>query len=204
MADYLAAASMMAGHPNNASPLGLRNIGFTIHVGGEDGAFSRNKVAAEWGKKLDDLQKTDATGYVHFVKVHEGRPHWMNMEDKEAIPWMEKFTRNPLPEKIVWHQGNTTHDRFYWLAVPKAEAKDGQDIVAERSGQNITLMAKSNPHVTIRLSDAMLDLDQPVTVTLNGTALPPKKVSRTVDVIRRTIEERGDPASIFDAEITVP
>jgi len=45
MADSLAAASMMAGHPNDASPLGLRNIGFTIHVGALDNGFNRNKVA---------------------------------------------------------------------------------------------------------------------------------------------------------------
>ena len=33
MADRFAAASMSAGHPNDASPLGLRNIGFSIHMG---------------------------------------------------------------------------------------------------------------------------------------------------------------------------
>ena len=41
MADSLAAAAMMAGHPNDASPLGLRNIGFTIHVGGMDRSIAR-------------------------------------------------------------------------------------------------------------------------------------------------------------------
>jgi hypothetical protein len=204
IADRLAAASMMAGHPNDASPLGLRNIGFTIHVGGEDGAYNRNKIAGEWGKKLDDLQKDDPKGYVHFVKVHEGRPHWMNMEDKEAIPWMEKFTRDPLPEKVVWRQSSRTHPRFYWLAVAKEEAKKGQEIVAERSGQNIKVTAKGIEHVTILLNDAMLDLDQPVTVTFNGTELPPKKAIRNAGVIRRTLEERGDPASVFCAEIPLP
>ncbi len=204
MADRLAAASMMAGHPNDASPLGLRNIGFTIHVGAEDGAYNRNKVAADWGKKLDDLQKADPKGYVHFTKLHEGRPHWMNMEDKEAIPWMEKFTRNPVPEKVVWHQSGRTHDRFYWLSVPKAEAKGGQDLVATREGQNISVEAKSNPHVTVLLNDAMLDLEQPVTVTFNGKALPAAKVSRTAAVIRRTLTERGDLGLVFSAEVSLP
>src|SRR6185295_3610744 len=36
MADRWAAAAMMAGHPNEASPLGLRNIGFAIQVGAND------------------------------------------------------------------------------------------------------------------------------------------------------------------------
>jgi predicted esterase len=204
MADRLAAAAMMAGHPNDASPLGLRNIGFTIHVGENDGGYGRNEAAGKWGKQLDDLQKADPKGYAHFVHVHEGRGHWMNMEDREAIPWMEKFTRNPLPEKVVWHQSGRVHERFYWLSVPKAEAKPGQHIIAERSGQNITVTATSNPHVTILLNDAMLDLDQPVTVTFNGTALPPCSATRTLAVIRRTLHERGDPHLTFSAEITVP
>ena len=118
MADRLAAASMMAGHPNETSPLGLRNLPFTIHVGAEDGGYGRNKVAAEFGKKLDDLQKTDPAGYIHEVELHAGKAHWMDLEDRKAVAWMEKYTRNPLPDKIVWFQDDVTHDRFYWLAIP--------------------------------------------------------------------------------------
>ena len=36
MADRFAAAAMMAGHPNETSPLGLRNLPFTLHMGGRD------------------------------------------------------------------------------------------------------------------------------------------------------------------------
>jgi hypothetical protein len=118
MADYLAAAAMMAGHPNDASPLGLRNLPFALQVGGKDAAYNRNKVAAEWGEKLDKLRKDDPDGYEHFVKIHEDKAHWMNLEDKVALPWMAKHTRNPVPKRVVWKQASTTHDRFYWLAVP--------------------------------------------------------------------------------------
>jgi len=38
LADRLAAAAMMAGHPNESRPEGLRNIGFTLHMGANDGA----------------------------------------------------------------------------------------------------------------------------------------------------------------------
>jgi poly(3-hydroxybutyrate) depolymerase len=33
LADYLAGGCMMAGHPNDASPLNLRNIAFSMHCG---------------------------------------------------------------------------------------------------------------------------------------------------------------------------
>ena len=203
MADRLAAASMMAGHPNETSPLGLRNVPFTIHVGADDEGFKRNEVAASWGQQLDELQKADPKGYAHFVHIHKGCGHWMNLEDREAIPWMEQFTRHPLPERIVWRQDDVTHDRFYWLAVPLAEAKGGQEIIAERNGQSITVTAKSNANITLLLNDAMLNLDEPVTVTINGKALPPRRASRTLAVLRRTLDERGDPGLVFSAEIKI-
>jgi hypothetical protein len=34
MADFLAGAAMMAGHPNGINLYNIRNIGFSIHVGG--------------------------------------------------------------------------------------------------------------------------------------------------------------------------
>lgn len=206
MADRFAAASMMAGHPNQVSPLGLRNLPFTIHVGAEDGGdrgYHRNEEAIKFGTKLDDLRKADPNGYEHFVHIHEGCGHWMKLEDREAIPWMEKFTRNPLPDKVVWHQHGALHDRFYWVAVPIKEARDGQDIIAERSGQNISVTAKDNLNITLLLNDAMLNLDEPVTVTFNGKALPPQRAMRRLAVIRRTMKERGDPGLVFSAEIKI-
>ena len=99
MADQFAAAAMMAGHPNGASGVNLRNIGFTIHMGGKDGAYKRNKIAAQWKEKLAKLQKADPKGYQHEVTIHPEHGHWMKHDDAVAIPWMEKFTRDPIPQK---------------------------------------------------------------------------------------------------------
>ena len=48
----------------------------------------------------------------------------------------------------------------------------------------------------------MLDLDEPVTVTFNGTALPPRQATRTLAVLRRTLTNAVIPACVFSAEIT--
>ncbi len=132
MADSWAAAAMMGGHPNGVSILSLRNVPFALQVGANDGAYNRNKVAREYAEQLDKLQKDDPGGYQHFVRIRAGMGHWMNLEDKEALPWMAKFTRNPVPPKIVWKQTGTVHERFYWLAVPKGTAEGGSLVVAER------------------------------------------------------------------------
>ena len=198
MADFWAAASMMAGHPNDASPLGLRNIGFAIQAGANDSAYRRNEIAAEWGQKLDDLQKADPDGYAHFTEVHAGKAHWMDMEDRKAIPWMEKFTRNPLPEKVVWHQSKVTHTRFYWLAVPKEARRTDRTTSPSATAKNITVTAAGGLFpVLVRLNDAMLDLDQPVTITLNGKEAFHGRPHRTIATLAATLDERGDPDGLL-------
>ena len=94
-------------------------------------------VCAEFGEKLDQLQKADPFGYIHSTKIHEGKPHWMGGEDKDALPWMAKFTRDPMPDRVVWKQTGTPKTRFYWLAVPKDEATVDSLVVATRKGQTI-------------------------------------------------------------------
>jgi hypothetical protein len=202
-ADRLAAAAMMAGHPNDASPLGLRNIGFALQVGGRDAAYKRNEVARTWGKKLDALQKADPKGYRHFAKIYEGLGHWMQRKDAVAVPWMAKFTRDPLPEKIVWHQDDVTHSRFYWLAVDDKHRKRGTTITATRHGQTIDVTAQGTDRVTVLLNDRMLDLDKPVRVKSHGRVLFEGKVQRQIAEIARTLAVRGDAELVFSARVSV-
>ncbi|MDX1682233.1 MAG: hypothetical protein R3336_03840, partial [Phycisphaeraceae bacterium] len=104
MADSFAGASMMAGHPNETSPLGLRNLPFSIHVGERDSGYNRNKVARQWQQKLADLAEKDPHGYEHWGKIYEGKGHWMDREDAAALPWMAKYRRRRHPERVVWKQ----------------------------------------------------------------------------------------------------
>ena len=204
MCDRFAAAAMMAGHPNESSPLGLRNLPFALQVGANDGSYGRNKVAAVWGTKLVDLRDDDPKGYDHFVKIHEGKGHWMNLEDSVAVPWMAKRTRNPLPEKIVWKQDDVTHGRSYWVALPGAEVKARQLIMVSREGQQFNVdKADGIGTLCILLNDEMIDFAEPVTVRFGGKKVHEGKVSRSIAAISRTMIERGDPGLIFSAILNV-
>jgi len=203
MADRWAAASMMAGHPNDSSPLSLRNTGFSIQVGGKDSAYNRNKVAAQWGEQLKQLKAEDPEGYPHMVKIYPNKGHWMDLEDRIAVPWMAKFTRNPVPPSIVWHQDDVAHSRFHWLSVAGESRKGRSQIRASYKDQQITLATSSVPEVTFRLNDSMMDLDKRITVTHNGNTLFTGTLPRSIQTIARTLAERGDPASLFSAEVTV-
>lgn len=205
MADRFAAAAMMAGHPNEAQLDGVRNLPFAIFMGGNDAAYDRNKIAAERGAKLAEMAKADPGGYVHLTRIYEGLGHWMNLKDAEAVPWMAKFTRQTWPKKLVWLQDDVTHERFYWLTLPdKAAAKAGQKIVATVEGQTIQLTGEVPAKTALRLSDALIDLDQPVTVIVNGTQVHSAKVARTAAAIQTSLAERLDAPAAATAVLVLP
>ncbi len=203
MADRFAAAAMMAGHPNEASLLGLRNLPFAIFMGGEDAAYDRNKIAAERGGQLEALQKADPQGYEHLTKVYKGLPHWMEGKDAEAVPWMAKHTRNPWPKKIVWFQDDVTHDQFYWLEIPAGSAKAGQQITATVTGNDILLEGDVPIGVTLHLSDALVNLDTPLTVKINGRQVHQGVVQRSAATIAAALKSRPDASRCPFASLRV-
>jgi hypothetical protein len=203
MADRFAAAAMMAGHPNETSPVGLRNIGFALHMGALDNAYNRNEIARRWGVMLDSLQQQDTDGYKHVVKLHEGRPHWMAREDSVAVPWMAAFRRNPVPNKIVWKQDDVHHQSFYWLAVPVGVAQTGGEIVATYKGNEVSIESSYTDTLLIRLNDAMMDLDKPVVVRFRGKEIFRGKVKRSLQTIHQTINQRKDPGLVFTTELAI-
>jgi len=204
MADRFAAAAMMAGHPNESVPLGLRNLPFTLHVGGNDKAYKRNEIVPQWDKKLTELHDADPGGYTHEAKVHKGKPHWMNLEDKVAVPWMAKFSRKRYPDRVVWKQDDVTHRRFYWLGVPEDQVKARQLVIVKRAGQTFTIeKAEDISRVTIFLNDEMVDMDKPVVVKMGDEILAKKKVKRSLRAIHGTMVGRGDPGIVFSGGISV-
>ena len=203
MAYQFAAAAMMAGHPNETSPLGLRNLPFAIHVGELDSGYNRNKVAREWETKLAELRKNDAEGYEHKVVLEPGKGHWMDRKDAVAIPWMAKHRRNPLPTRLVWKQDDVVHSRFYWLAIDPSDVKDRPEITASRNGQMIDVTSKDLRRVTVRLNDDLVNLDQPIKITSGDKVLFAASVPRTISTLAKTLAERADPQGIFSAEVTI-
>ncbi|MEZ6043087.1 MAG: transglutaminase domain-containing protein [Planctomycetaceae bacterium] len=203
MADRFAAAAMMAGHPNETSPLGLRNLPFTLHMGELDTAYNRNKTAVEWQTRLKALQKEDPEGYDHWVHIHAAKSHWMDREDAEAIPWMAGKSRNPLPQKIVWKQDDVVHSRFYWLGTNPQRIRERAEIRAERDGNSFAVKSDDVEEFAVLLNDEIADLDKPITVTHNGIVLHEGMVERTIDAAARSLAERGDPATVFTSQIAV-
>jgi hypothetical protein len=204
MADRFAAAAMMAGHPNEASLLGLRNLPFALFMGGDDRAYKRNEVAAERAAELGRLAEADPGGYVHMSRIYEGTGHWMNGKDAEALPWMAGYSRNTWPKKIVWQQDDVVHRRFYWLRIPDDIAiTDRQLMRAIVEGQTIELSGEVPAKLCLRLADRLVDLDQPLTVRVNGREVFTGKVARRATTILSSLVERMDPQAAATASLCV-
>lgn len=55
----------------------------------------------------------------------------------------------------------------------------------------------------VRLSDEMLDLDQPVTIRIGEKEVFSARTERTIGTLARTLSERGDFELMFSAELPV-
>lgn len=202
MADRFAAAAMMAGHPNDARPDSLYNLPFTLHMGADDGAYDRNKVAAQWGEQLDALAVANPGHYDHWVKLHEGKGHWMDRDDAAAVPWMAQRTRNLRPRKIVWLQDDVTHDRSYWLKVDEPQARSR--VVVSREGNDFRVEeSRGLSELTIRMDASMVDFDQEIRVHMGDEELFRGKLAPSLDLMRRSLRERGDPSAMWSAEVSL-
>ena len=108
------------------------------------------------------------------------------------------------PDRVVWKQTGTPHDRSYWLAVPAGEAKVDSLGSAKRDGQAVEITtAEKVSKLLVRLDDRMADLDRPVKVTYAGKELFAGLAPRTIGVLIKTLAGRGDPKLMFDAEVAV-
>lgn len=202
MADRFAAAAMMAGHPNDAKPDGLRNLPFAIHMGANDSAFKRNDVAREWGVTLDALRAADTKGYPHTVTLHEGKGHWMDRQDAVAIPWMASHSRTTLPDRIVWMQASTTHDRFYWVSTESPQAGSRLDI--SRDANNINIDPSTTVEQFILLvNDDCFDLEQPIRISGKGIKDTSVRGIRTIHTIWTSLHQRFDPGFVPTSRVKV-
>ena len=68
-------------------------------------------------------------------------------------------------------------------------------------GVNIT--AEKTPRLIVRFSDQLLDLDKPVTITVNGEEKFNGTVKRSAREIIKSLHQRADPASVATASVTL-
>ena len=117
---------------------------------------------------------------------------------------MTPLRRVAWPKRVVWKQySDAVHARFYWLErAPDAE-RPNPIYAAHVDGQTISIETPGSGRVTLRLSDALLDLDQPVKVSAGGRTIFEGKVARSFAAIAQSLREREDPETVATALLPV-
>lgn len=203
MADTWAGASMMAGHPGDVSLLNLRNTPFMVWCGALDSAYNRNRECTLRGLELDSLQTQDPDGYIHETHIVAGKPHWMDLTDAAALPWLQRHQRNPYPTRIVWRQEEVTHPHFYWLSAPADQLQRGKTVRLTLQGNTVNIQQCDYNQLTLHFNDHMVNLDKPITIRHNGKTLFKGKLPRTLTNLQTTLAERGDLRYMFPAQVTL-
>lgn len=203
MADHWAAASMMAGHPGDVSLVNVRNLPFTIWVGGKDAAYNRNVEVAKRGVEMDSLQTHDPEGYIHETHILADKEHWMDREDRAAVPWMAQFRRNPWPKRLVWQQESVLKPHFYWVSVPENEMERGKRVELLVKGNTIEILRCDYTSLTLRLSPELLPLKGKVKVVYQGKTLFNNRIKPSTDTFRKTLQQMQDPCMAAPVELKI-
>lgn len=129
--------------------------------------------------------------------------------DTHAAKLMTTHTRDPLPERIVWNVGTNSNannrrgiNSFYWLS---AKATNGIiDASYDKATNTITIAECSirRANVTIYLNEEMVDLFSPVKIVMPDGSVQEFTPEISLDLLRETTKERGDPNYQFCASYT--
>jgi len=188
-------------------------------------------------KALSEEYRTGESdqGYLHNVFIHIGRGHgvrdndagrsqqsvisnpgeWLNGAEPipmntntNAVDFMNQYTRDPLPRRIVWdlsvRSPEPCRDTFYWLRADE-NIREGIVVVNYNKSTNTFHVEKNTAKgdVFIMVNDEMIDLFAPVTVTFEGESTS-CTVTPSLDYMKKTISEKWDRNMIFAAEIPLP
>lgn len=231
--DRFAGGCAMAGGAGGGERFyNLRNTAFRSDNGDGDTMFKRIELAQQAHEYLDRLRLDDPEGYDHALVIQKGRGHGIDYTPGPAwIATKTRNTRPTKVCWFNFALDGQRRTDFCWLSLAKAPERDTL-ITAElnRQERRIEVTARINPPdvknespvynqstpppvadrvpytgnmLTIHLDDGMLDLDQPITVSLNGEEVFNGRVERQVANMAEDIARLGDPGRVFPARLEI-
>ena len=109
--------------------------------------------------------------------------------------------RNTIPDSLVWQPTDSVVGRFSWLEIPAPAKK--QLVEATRTGNRFEIKLEGTESLNLYLDERMVDYRKPVVVEVNGKTVVDRFLRPSVEVLCRTLLERGDPKLAFTSKITI-
>lgn len=233
MADRLAGASMSAGHPNGISPINLFTVPFVIQMGENDASYNRNKEAAVYHSKLELLRTKYGKGYVNELFLHKNGTHnspwrdnnpnlskysvitnpkeWysgldskVKNKDSNSIRWLNKFTRDPNPNHLIWDSDTRAGRRgsrsksHYWLS-----SENPKGAIAVSFKNNTFFIHEADVDFKIWIDPDLVDLNKKVVIMYKTKEVYNNLVTPNINSIAKSIIMKNDPELIYVAEIPI-
>lgn len=232
-ADYWAAAGPMAGGEPlvNAPVENIGNVPFSFLTGDKDYMFYRHLLTKTTGEKLDSMQRIYPNEYKHRVELIPDKGH--SIDYTPTTPWLAQHKRNAQPRHFIWENlemDGLKRNAFYNLQILKednafrtqyeftANADNSIDLKVDAVKYNTTwkdprwgidmlfskdLTPAQHGHLRIFLSDQLVDLNQKVTIRINGKEVFNGKIKGSKKAQKLASELWGDPMRNFKHAIEV-
>ena len=202
MPDHFAAIHASAGAPTDGETVAhtLRNTVFTYMIGEKDTAYGRIDRCRKFNDTVEALRSGRDDIYPVQMQFIAGNGH-TGLPDRDKIVEMYPAVRNPVPRELTWLMTDKVIRNFFWLGT--ASPGKEQEIKASCRSNKVVLTGSKVAKASLYLDARLIDLDQPVSLTVNGRALPPQKVKPRLGTLCRTMLDRTDPELTFSVEIPI-
>ena len=178
------------------------------------------KIPIEMGRAAK-VDLDGAKGELVYREFPDGGHDWSLEKDEVVLDWYDKHARVPYPDEVVWKSYEKVFARAFWVEVTKrtepppltmvhmdqkgaeserrTELRPPALVKAKRKGNAIEISTEEVKELRIYLDDAMVELDKPLTITVNGRKLYDATVKRSMDVLIDEAHKRRDSSMLFSA-----
>jgi len=174
-----------------------------IHQWGRgDKNYDRNAYASAFKDRMWALKARYPDRLPFKLIQHQKDGHHISDHREPFSPplWLAPHVRDPVPTLLLWNTRRVPN--WFWLRIE--DHTRSLLLSASYSGNTVTLESPAcTVPITVRLDDRMMDLDEPVTITMNGITLFHGRARRRPETMVKTWEESRDPGLVFSAEVTV-
>jgi pimeloyl-ACP methyl ester carboxylesterase len=202
---FAAVASLMGGglpffeRDNPIDAAAIARLPFLFVHGDHD------EVIPDWASRrtVRAMRKAnpEAVAEMHLLP---GRPHDVvyGREDGLTFPFLERYARDPFPKQVALRTRTLDYPRAFWAEVLE---KDGgvAEIDGTIGGATIALRTKNVKRLRLRLRRDLLNLSEPVRVTIDGREAFAGPVAEDPGLLLRSWRETGDPQLAHSAEIVL-
>jgi len=167
---------------------------------------------------------------VVYKELPEQRHRFPSSEIEEVLNWFRANKRHPYPKQIKFATESARYSTSYWVKITQFSELVGQvtgvgrdmggqltrpnafpataSVMAEaKDGKNeIHLVTEGIKALRLYLDSGLIDMDNPLNVYINGTAVFSGKVTVSAQTILDTAKIRNDRDALFSAylDLSVP